>query len=55
MKTLLKSKKQQLVDWIKSKKKNNKKKIVEEKIDYEGIRLKREYYIDKDDETHLFI
>jgi hypothetical protein len=54
MKTLLKSKKQKLVDWIKSKK-SNKKKVVEQKIDDEGLRLLREYYIDKDDETHLFI
>jgi|LakMenE01Jun11ns_1017448.scaffolds.fasta_scaffold9549635_2 hypothetical protein len=55
MKTLLKGKRQKLVDWIKSKKKSDKKKVVEQKIDYEGIRLLREYYIDKDDETHLFI
>jgi hypothetical protein len=55
MKTLLKSKKQKLVDWIKSKKAKNKQKPEEKKKDYEGVRLLREYYIDKDDETHLFI
>lgn len=55
MKTLLKSKRQKLVDWIKSKRTNNKKKVVKQKIDDEGLRLLKEYYIDKDEETHLFI